>query len=69
MDKKEILEEFEAMEREAKKIIKTKEDKPSFMLGISDAAARMAGQNLEYADFIVREAKKRIKNIAEYSVN
>lgn len=66
MDTKEIDRQLNKMEQQAKKLIDNGANKADFMMGISDAAAKMAGANLKYADYIINEAKKRIVNIAEY---
>lgn len=67
MNREEIIKQLDAMENEAKKLIDNGEDKASFMFGISDAAANLADKNLGFADFIVREAKVRVANIAKYN--
>lgn len=66
MDKGEIKKQFKTMEIAAKKLIDTGENKAGFMFGISDAASRMASENLCNADYIVKEAQKSIERIAKY---
>lgn len=66
MNKEEIIEQLDAMEREAIKLINKGEPKEVFLYGISEEAAKMAGKNLKYTSLIVEEAKIRIERIAAY---
>lgn len=66
MEKKEIVQQFTAMEREAKKEIDKGERRIEFMFGVSNEAAELARENPQYMWFIAEEAKKAIQNIAKY---